>query len=130
MSPVASRRKYDIKSRMANKIPAAALRSLKSGAIHNVKMVFPDMQGRWMGKRATARYFLENAAGHGSHACAYLLTVDMEMDPVPGYELTSWSQGYQDFLMAPDFSTLREVPWQPGTAGVHWFGQPRAHVVA
>lgn len=104
---------------MANtKLPDAALRALRSGTVHTVMMVFPDMQGRWMGKRVTARYFLENAAGHGSHACAYLLTVDMEMDPVPGYELTSWAQGYNDFLMAPDFSTWRPVPWQPGTAMV------------
>src|SRR5271170_4396677 len=83
------------------------LRAIKAGEIHTVLLVFPDMQGRWMGKRATARYFAETIVSHGSHACAYLLTVDMEMDPVPGYELTSWSKGYQDFLMSPDFSTVR-----------------------
>lgn len=92
------------------------LRAIRAGEIHTVLMAFPDMQGRWMGKRATGRHFAETVAGHGSHACAYLLTVDMEMDPVPGYDLTSWSRGYQDFLMAPDLSTVRRLPWNPGTA--------------
>ncbi|MBI4377074.1 MAG: glutamine synthetase [Elusimicrobia bacterium] len=91
-------------------------RAARGGKIDTVLMVFPDMQGRWMGKRATARHFLEQVARHGSHACAYLLTVDMEMEPVPGYELTSWDKGYQDFLMSPDFSTLRTLVWAPGTA--------------
>ncbi len=93
-------------------------RLIRAGEIHTVVLVFPDMQGRWMGKRTTARHFVETVDKHGSHACAYLLTVDMEMDPVPGYELTSWSKGYQDFLMAPDFSTMRRLSWTPGTAQV------------
>lgn len=95
---------------------ALAIKAIKAGEIHTVLMAFPDMQGRWMGKRATGRHFIETAVKHGSHACAYLLTVDMEMDPVPGYELTSWAKGYQDFLMEPDFSTWRPLPWSPGTA--------------
>jgi glutamine synthetase len=90
------------------------LRSIALGETHTVVLVFPDMQGRWMGKRATGRHFADTVAGHGTHACAYLLTVDMEMDPVPGYELTSWSRGYQDFRLVPDYSTIRPLPWSPG----------------
>ncbi|MBI3548842.1 MAG: glutamine synthetase [Elusimicrobia bacterium] len=79
-------------------------------------LVFPDMQGRWMGKRLTGRFFAQTAKEHGVHACAYLLTVDMEMEPVPGFKLTSWEKGYQDFHMAPDFSTIRILPWLDKTA--------------
>ena len=91
------------------------LRSIRAGQTQTVLLAFPDMQGRWMGKRATGRHFAKTVSQHGTHACAYLLTVDMEMDPVPGYELTSWAKGYQDFLLAPDLSTIRALPWQPGT---------------
>ncbi|MDE2313840.1 MAG: glutamine synthetase, partial [Elusimicrobia bacterium] len=91
-------------------------RAVRAGKIHTVVMVFPDMQGRWMGKRATGRHFLEVCRRHGTHACAYLLTVDMEMDPVPGYALTSWDKGYQDFALVPDFSTIRPPAWSPGSA--------------
>ncbi|MEK7382298.1 MAG: glutamine synthetase family protein, partial [Elusimicrobiota bacterium] len=92
------------------------LAQIKRGTFHTIILAFPDMQGRWMGKRMTARHFAQTAAEHGTHACAYLLTVDMEMDPVPGYELTSWTKGYQDFSMVPDYGTWRALPWQPGTA--------------
>ncbi len=85
--------------------------AIRRGEIDTVLLVFPDMQGRWMGKRLTGRFFLESAASHGVHACAYLLTVDMEMDPVPGFKLTSWEKGYQDFHLLPDFSTIRVPPW-------------------
>ncbi|MBI4386829.1 MAG: glutamine synthetase [Elusimicrobia bacterium] len=81
------------------------------GEIDTVLLVFPDMQGRWMGKRLTGRFFAQEAASHGVHACAYLLTVDMEMNPTPGYELTSWEKGYGDFHMIPDFRTIRRLPW-------------------
>ncbi|HVA67421.1 MAG TPA: glutamine synthetase family protein [Elusimicrobiota bacterium] len=91
-------------------------RAVRAGKIHTVATVFPDMQGRWMGKRATARHFLDVCRSHGTHACAYLLTADMEMDPVPGYALTSWEKGYQDVALIPDFSTLRPLAWSPGTA--------------
>lgn len=94
----------------------ALLAKISAGEIHTVILVFPDMQGRWMGKRATGRHFAETVAGHGTHACAYLLTVDMEMDPVPGYALTSWSRGYQDFRLVPDAATVRYPAWQPGSA--------------
>src|SRR5581483_5605106 len=66
--------------------------------------------GRWMGKRLTGRFFAETAS-KGTHACVYLFTVDMEMNPLPGFELTSWEKGYGDFHMAPDFSTIRVLPW-------------------
>ena len=69
---------------MANektKVLNELVRSAETGEIHTVQLVFPDMQGRWMGKRATGRHFAEAVAAHGTHACAYLLTVDMEMDP-------------------------------------------------
>ncbi len=92
------------------------LAKISSGEIHTVILVFPDMQGRWMGKRATGRHVAETVAGHGTHACAYLLTVDMEMDPVPGYQLTSWSRGYQDFMLTPDAGAIWYPAWQPGSA--------------
>jgi len=94
------------------------LRDIADKKIHTVVLVFPDMQGRWMGKRATGRHFAEEVQSHGTHACAYLLTVDMEMDPVPGYALTSWERGYQDFLLAPDLSTIRPLPWSPGSVQI------------
>lgn len=92
------------------------LAEIKKGTFHTIILAMPDMQGRWVGKRMTARHFAETVAAHGTHACAYLLTVDMEMDPVPGFELTSWTKGYQDFTLSPDYTTKRVLPWQPGTA--------------
>ena len=92
------------------------LAEIKKGKFHTIILALPDMQGRWVGKRVTARHFAETMAAHGTHACAYLLTVDMEMDPIPGFDLTSWSKGYQDIAMIPDFSTWRGLSWLPGTA--------------
>jgi len=101
---------------MLDKKKAAALVSeIKKGRFHTVIVAMPDMQGRWVGKRMTARHFAQSIVEHGTHACAYLLTVDMEMDPIPGFALTSWTKGYQDFNLVPDFSTWRALPWQPGT---------------
>lgn len=88
----------------------------RRGQVDTVLLAFPDMLGRLLGKRVTGRFFADNAAGHGVHACAYLLTVDMEMEPVQGYELTSWDKGYGDFHMVPDYSTARLVPWLEKTA--------------
>ena len=85
------------------------------GAIDTVIMAQIDMQGRLMGKRFHARHFLE-AGVHETHSCNYLLTVDQEMEPVPGYASASWAQGYGDYMMKPDLSTLRLVPWAPGAA--------------
>ena len=101
----------------SGRLSLAQLSSLiRRGEIDTVLAVFPDMLGRWMGKRVTGRFFLDSVASHGAHACAYLLTVDMEMDPVQGFDLTSWEKGYGDFKMIPDMQTLRRVPWVAGTA--------------
>ncbi|MBI3296953.1 MAG: glutamine synthetase [Elusimicrobia bacterium] len=90
----------------------------RRGAVDTVVMVFPDMLGRLLGKRVTGRFFADEAASHGTHACAYLLTVDMEMEPVQGFELTSWDKGYGDFRLVPDYSTARLTPWLEKTAMV------------
>jgi glutamine synthetase len=87
-----------------------------SGAIDTVVVAFTDMQGRLMGKRVHAEFFLEESADHGVEGCNYLLALEMEMDPVPGYALTSWEQGYGDFRLSPDLATLRRIPWLEGTA--------------
>ncbi len=92
------------------------LDKIRRGEVDTVLTVFPDMLGRWMGKRITGRFFADSVAGHGVHACAYLLTVDMEMEPVQGYDLTSWEKGYGDFHMVPDWGTLRILPWLEKTA--------------
>jgi glutamine synthetase len=96
------------------------LQALKSkvakGEIDTVITVFPDVFGRLVGKRFTGRFFLENVAGHGTHGCNYLLTVNIEMDPLDGFQLANWEQGFGDFEMRPDLTTLRELPWQPGAA--------------
>ena len=87
--------------------------------IDTVLMVFPDQQGRFMGKRLTGRYFLEDVleGGEGAiHACNYLLAVDMEMEPIPGYAYANWDTGYGDLAMRPDMTTLRNVPWLEKTA--------------
>ncbi len=86
------------------------------GAVDTVLLCMTDMQGRLMGKRMTARHFLEEVLGHGAEACNYLLAVDVEMNTVDGYALTSWESGYGDFGLAPDLGTLRLVPWHEGTA--------------
>jgi glutamine synthetase len=94
------------------------LRSLvDSGEIDTVVVAFTDMQGRLMGKRLHAEFFVEEMdAGHTVEGCNYLLALEMEMDPVPGYEIASWEQGYGDFQIVPDFATLRRIPWLEGTA--------------
>ncbi len=90
---------------------------VESGSIDTVVVAFTDMQGRLMGKRVHAQYFLdENIADHGVEGCNYLLALDMEMDPIPGYSIASWEQGYGDFAMRPDLDTLRRLPWLEGTA--------------
>src|ERR687886_1110076 len=91
-------------------------RDVESGAIDTVVAAFTDMQGRLMGKREHAEYFLEESAEHGLEGCNYLLALDMEMDPQPGYAMASWEQGYGDFVLTPDLGTLRRIPWLEGTA--------------
>ena len=86
--------------------------------IDTVLAVFTDHYGRFMGKRFDAEFFLEDTARNGTHACNYLLTVDMEMEPTPGYAYASWERGYGDFHLLPDLSTLRRASWLDRTAMV------------
>jgi glutamine synthetase len=87
----------------------------QSGEIDTVVLALTDMQGRLQGKRLAARHFLDEVVPHGAEGCNYLLAVDVEMNTVDGYEMSSWERGYGDFEMRPDLSTLRPVPWQEGT---------------
>ena len=87
-----------------------------AGEVDTVVTAFPDLYGRLVGKRNTARFFLESVARHGMHACDYLLGCDVEMDPVPGYSFTNWESGYGDFRCVPDARTLRKIPWLPKSA--------------
>jgi len=89
---------------------------IRKGAVDTVLTVFPDGMGRLMGKRVVGRYFLDHVLGDGVHACIYLFTVDMEMEPLPGFTLTSWERGYGDMKMVPDLATWRLIPWLPQTA--------------
>ena len=91
---------------------------VEAGEIDTVLIVLCDMQGRLQGKRLTARHFLEEVAEHGAEGCNYLLAVDVDMNTVDGYEMSSWERGYGDFVLKPDLTTLRPVPWQEGTAMV------------
>jgi glutamine synthetase len=86
------------------------------GTIDTVVCAFTDMQGRLVGKREHAEFFLSESADHGLEGCNYLLGLDMEMDPQPGYAMASWERGYGDFHLLPDLSTLRRIPWLEGTA--------------
>src|SRR6266581_2611722 len=89
---------------------------VRGGEIDTVLGTFPDQQGRLMGKRVTGSFFLDQVARDGMHACAYLLTVDVDMTPLPGYRMASWATGYQDFHAVPDWTTLRPIPWLEKTA--------------
>jgi glutamine synthetase len=92
---------------------------VESGAVDTVISCFTDMQGRLMGKRLDAGFFLsEQEAGHSGEGCNYLLALEMEMDPVPGYSIASWERGYGDFGLRPDLSTLRRIPWHEATVMV------------
>ena len=89
------------------------------GEVDTVIAAFTDMQGRLMGKRLDAEFFLhELEGGHGSEGCNYLLALEMEMDPVPGYAIASWERGYGDFGLIPDLATLRRIPWHEATVMV------------
>jgi glutamine synthetase len=94
------------------------------GRVDTVLVALTDMQGRLQGKRLHAPYFLEDVLAHGTDGCNYLLAVDVDMNTVDGYKMSSWQSGYGDFVMKPDLNTLRRVPWQEGTvmllADVHW----------
>jgi glutamine synthetase len=115
---------------------AYTLAELKSdiaaGTIDTVLVAFPDMQGRMIGKRFQAEYFLETAHDE-THGCDYLLADDIDMEPVPGYEAANWGKGYGDFVMKPDLDTLMKATWLDGTAIVlcdlqdHHHHEPISH---
>ncbi len=88
----------------------------EANEIETVVVGFTDHYGRLMGKRYDAEFFLENTAGEGTHGCVYLLTADMEMEPVNGYSFANWAMGYGDFHLVPDLSTLRVADWLDRTA--------------
>jgi glutamine synthetase len=89
---------------------------VEAGRIDTVLLAMTDMQGRLQGKRLTATHFLDEVVEHDAEGCNYLLAVDVEMNTVEGYAMSSWERGYGDFVFKPDLDTLRYVPWQEGTA--------------
>ncbi len=90
--------------------------AIGAGEVDTVIVAFPDAQGRLVGKRVSARFWQDVAARHGVEACNYLLSVDIDLNTVGGYAMSSWEQGYGDMVLAPDMPTLRRLPWIPGTA--------------
>jgi glutamine synthetase len=88
---------------------------VSAGNIDTILCAFPDMQGRLIGKRFQAEYFLDSAIDE-THGCDYLLANDMDMEPVPGYEAANWALGYGDFVLKPDIATLMKTTWLEGTA--------------
>jgi glutamine synthetase len=89
---------------------------IRSGSIDTVIVAFPDPFGRLVGKRFRADYFLNSVVQHGTHGCSYLLTVNLEMDPLDGFKVANWTAGFGDFALTPDLETLRALSWQPATA--------------
>jgi len=92
--------------------------AITGGEIDTVILALTDMQGRLQGKRLSGEFFLDEVATHYSEGCNYLLAVDVDMNTVDGYQMSSWARGYGDFVMQPDMATLRRVPWHPATAMV------------
>jgi len=106
-------------------------KKVADGEIDTVIAVFPDVFGRLVGKRFAASTYLAEVAKHGTHACNYLLTLNIEMDPQDGFQLANWEKGFGDFAMRPDPRTLRILPWEPGAAMLlcdlhHHDGEPVA----
>ena len=91
-------------------------RQVRSGAIDTVIVALADPFGRLVGKRFRADIFLDSVVKHGTHGCNYLLTVNMDMDPLEGFKVASWATGFGDFAFKPDLDTLREIPWQAASA--------------
>ncbi|WP_210770805.1 glutamine synthetase family protein [Qaidamihabitans albus] len=91
---------------------------VEAGTVDTVLVAMTDMQGRLQGKRCAAEYFLNEVVSHATEACNYLLAVDVEMNTVDGFDISSWERGYGDCVLRPDLSTLRLVPWHEGTAMV------------
>ena len=113
---------------MSGKIQVGELQAMVDrGQIDTVVAAFPDLYGRLVGKRFSARHFAEDLVVSGTHACDYLLTVDIEMEPVDGYQFANWETGYGDFHLVPDFDTLRCASWLPRTAIVLCDLQDRKH---
>src|SRR6195256_3808963 len=108
----------------APKAVEALRAAVADGSVDTVVLALVDLQGRLQGKRLDATYFLHDVLEHGSEGCNYLLPVDVEMNTVSGYQISSWQRGYGDFAMVPDLDTLRPIPWQPGSmlvlADVQW----------
>src|SRR5918998_4236322 len=103
---------------MPGNLSMEELRSAVAGGdIDTVLVCFVDMQGRLIGKRFQAEYFLQSAHEE-THGCDYLLANDIDMEPVPGYAAANWEKGYGDFVVKPDMATLRRVPWLEATAFV------------
>jgi glutamine synthetase len=100
------------KNAVAGMLTLAQLKEkVESGEVETVVTVFPDLYGRLLGKRISGDFFLEHTAEAGMHACNYLLTVDLPMNPVPGYTYANWELGYGDFHCVPDLTTLRMATW-------------------
>ena len=89
---------------------------VRSGKIDTVIVALADPFGRLVGKRFRAEVFLDSVAKHGTHGCNYLLTVNLDMDPLDGFKVANWAAGFGDFALQPDLETLRIIPWQPGAA--------------
>ena len=88
-----------------------------NGAVDTVLVAFPDLQGRLVGKRITGHYWAEQMQGglEPVHACNYLLAVDVDMNPLTGYQFANWEQGYGDVAVQPDLTTIRRIPWLDST---------------
>jgi glutamine synthetase len=86
------------------------------GEIDTVVACLTDVQGRLQGKRLHGRYFVDEVVDHGTEGCNYLLAVDVDMNTVGGYAISSWERGYGDFVLQPDLATLRRASWLPATA--------------
>jgi glutamine synthetase len=107
---------------MSQPDPALTVEELQAqvadGTIDTVVVAFPDMQGRLQGKRIHAQFFLDTVLAHGTEGCNYLLAVDVDMNTVDGYAISSWERGYGDMEFVLDLATLHPVPWIPATAMV------------
>ena len=113
-------------TQVQGRLDLETLRSeVDAGRIDTVLIAMTDMQGRLQGKRLTASHFLDEVVEHDAEGCNYLLAVDVDMNTVEGYAMSSWERGYGDFVFKPDMETLRIVPWQEGTALVTatWSGR-------
>ena len=90
-------------------------KAVDKGSVDTVLLAIADMEGRLQGKRLTAGHFLDEVVEHAAEGCNYLLAVDVDMNTVDGYAMSSWERGYGDFVMKPDMDTLRPIPWHEGT---------------